>query len=84
MTIESILLLRQSAGIDALRGWLLIILSSMILCTVWIYLVERKRRREVRREMAARFTISTRVMQEQPGAWRAEGAGNGIVRRGDY
>ena len=75
MTIQSILSLRQDAGIDTLTGWLLIILSSMILCTVWIYLVERKRRREVRREMAARFTISTRVMQEQPGAWRPQGAG---------
>ena len=75
MNLESILMLRQQAGIDTLTGWLLIILSSMILCTVWIYLVERKRRREVRREMAARFTISTRVMQDQPGQWRSVGAG---------
>ena len=84
MSLESILMLRQQAGIDTLTGWLLIIAASMILCTVYCILKDRKRHREVRREMAARYTISTRVMQEQPGAWRPQGAGNGIVRRGDY
>ena len=75
MSLESILMLRQQAGIDTLTGWLLIIAASMILCMVHCYLTERKRRREIRREMAARYTISTRVTKDQPGQWRPEGAG---------
>ena len=76
MTIQQILFLRQSATIDTLTGWLLIIAASMILCTAHCYLTERKRRREIRREMAARYTISTRVTKDQPGQWRPEGAGS--------
>ncbi len=75
MTIEQILMLGQSGEIDSLRGWLLIGLAVMLGFTLRAFLAERKRRREVRREMAAKFTISTRVMQEQPGQWRSVGAG---------
>ena len=76
MTTESILMLGQSGEIDSLRGWLLIGLALMLGFTLRAFMSDRKRRREIRREMAARFTISTRVTREQPGQWRPEGAGS--------
>ncbi len=75
MTIQQILMLGQSGEIDSLRGWIMIGLAVMLGFTLRAFLADRKRKREVRREMAARFTISTRVMQEQPGTWREQGAG---------
>ena len=62
-------------NIETLIGCLYIIAASMVLCTIWCYLTSRRRQREVRREMAARYTISARVTKEQPGRWRPEGAG---------
>ena len=82
MSIESILLLRQQAGIDALRGWLLIILSSMILWTAIIFARQNKEiakeQQKKRKQLADQFTLTARLAKEnqrQPGAWRPQGAG---------
>lgn len=78
MSIESILMLRQSAGIDSLTGWLLISIAFILLmggfyCYFLARLERRQSKAQLRKELSQRLVSHQRRIAD--GAWRPEGAG---------
>ena len=78
MSLEQILMLRQSAGVDTITGYLLISLAFILLMSgfycYWIARIERKQSKaQLRKELAQRLISHQRRIAD--GAWRPEGAG---------
>ena len=78
MSLDQILSLRQSAGVDTIQGYLLISLAFILLMSglycYWIARIERKQSKaQLRKELSLRLVSHQRRIAD--GAWRPEGAG---------
>ena len=78
MSLEQILMLRQSAGVDTITGYLLISLAFILLMSgLYCYFLARLERKQskaqLRKELSLRLVSHQRRIAD--GAWRPEGAG---------
>ena len=79
MSLDQILMLRQDAGIDTIRGYALISIAFLLLMSglycYWIARLERKQSKaQLRKELSQRLVSHQRRIAD--GAWRPEGAGS--------
>lgn len=78
MSLDQILSLRQSAGVDTIQGYLLISLAFILLMSgLYCYFLARLERKQykdqLRKELAELLVSHQRRIAD--GAWRPEGAG---------